>query len=142
MIKFWRTSGKYGPFSNFAPFGFFLDGYYWKTSEHYYQTQKTTDPEWQEQIREANTPKKSKQIALEAPLRPDWEDVKYEIMKTALRSKFEQSNSLRTLLIDTGDDLLVEDSPYDYVWGCGANETGQNLLGQALMEIRQEFQSR
>lgn len=76
---------------------------------------------------------------MQVPLRPDWEDIKYGIMLTALRAKFGQSKSLGELLLETGDEELIEDSPYDYIWGCGADGSGQNLLGKALMEIRTEL---
>jgi hypothetical protein len=141
MIKFWHTTGKYGPFSNFALFGLMVDEKHWPTAEHYYQSQKTQNSELQEQIRKAASPKKAKQMAREVALRPDWEDIKYSVMLDALRAKFGQSASLKQLLLETGDEVLIEDSPYDYIWGCGADGSGQNLLGKALMEIREEFRN-
>lgn len=139
MIKFWRTTDEYGALSNFAHFGFMLDEVYWPTSEHYYQAQKTRNSELQTIIRKATTPKKCKQIACQIELREDWENIKYDVMLTALRAKFNQSKSLKELLINTGDEELVEASPYDYIWGCGADGSGKNLLGRALMEIRTEL---
>lgn len=141
MIKFWYTTGKYGPFSNFARFGLVIDDKHWETVEHYYQAQKTQNPELQEQIRKEPSPKKAKQKARVVPLRSDWEDIKYVIMLKALRAKFGQSTSLKELLLETKDEQLVEASPYDYVWGCGADGSGQNLLGKALMEIRGELRN-
>lgn len=136
MIKFWRTTGKYGPLSNFAQFGFILGGKYYQTSEHYYQSQKSLDPEIQEKIRTQKTPKLSKQLASTISIRPDWEEIKYEIMRKALKAKFTQTTSLKDLLLETRDEVLIEDSPYDYIWGCGYDGTGQNLLGKCLMEVR------
>jgi hypothetical protein len=136
MIKFWRTTDKYGPLSNFAQFGFVLDGKYYQTSEHYYQSQKSLDPAIQEKIRTQKTPKLSKQLASTIQLRPDWEDIKYQIMFKALKAKFTQTASLKGLLLETGDEILVEDSPYDCIWGCGRDGTGQNLLGKCLTEVR------
>lgn len=138
-IRFWYTSGLYGPLSNFARFGFVLDGKQWPTSEHYYQAQKTLDPALQEAIRQQPTAKLAKQLAQTVQLRPDWEAVKYNVMKTALLAKFSQMKSLRELLLSTGDQQLIEASPYDYVWGCGKDGTGQNLLGQCLMEVREQL---
>ena len=141
MIKFWRTTDKYGPFSNFARFGLVVDDKHWPTTEHYYQAQKTEDPELQEQIRKASSARKAKQMAQNVPLRSDWEDIKFAVMLGALRAKFSQSTSLKKFLLETNDEVIVEDSPYDYVWGCGADGSGQNLLGKALMEIREEFRN-
>jgi N-glycosidase YbiA len=33
----------------------------------------------------------------------------------------------------------VEDSPVDYFWGCGIDRSGQNQLGQILMQVRSEL---
>ena len=137
MIRFWYTSGKYGAFSNFAPFGLVMDGVAYKTSEHYYQAQKTLDPDLQEQIRLQPTPKLAKELAQTVPLRPDWEAIKYDIMKQTLLAKFSQMRSLQELLVSTGDEEIVEASPKDYIWGCGKDGTGQNLLGKCLMEVRE-----
>lgn len=52
-----------------------------------------------------------------------------------------------TLLLQTGNALLVEASPYDRVWGIGTTSLnpkdfrGENLLGKALMQIRDLFNS-
>lgn len=35
-----------------------------------------------------------------------------------------------------GDEELIEAAPGDYYWGCGVEGSGQNRLGQILMEIR------
>jgi len=39
-------------------------------------------------------------------------------------------------LLSTGDAEIVENSPIDYYWGCGANGSGKNRLGIILMEVR------
>lgn len=136
MIKFWRTSGTYGPFSNFAKFGFVLDGKKWDTTEHFYQAQKLIDPDFQEEVRKAKSAKESKAIAYKYPRRADWEQIKYEVMKKCLLAKFEQNLSLKELLLSTGSEEIAEDSPWDAIWGLGKDGKGKNLLGKALMEIR------
>jgi predicted NAD-dependent protein-ADP-ribosyltransferase YbiA (DUF1768 family) len=48
----------------------------------------------------------------------------------------------RGWLLATGERVLVEDSPYDYVWGGrdrSGGYSGRNLLGVALMEVRLEL---
>jgi N-glycosidase YbiA len=39
----------------------------------------------------------------------------------------------------TGDEEIVENAPEDYYWGCGADGSGQNKLGQILMRVRREL---
>ena len=81
-----------------------------------------------------------------------WEENKYDIMITGLLSKFEQNEEHKEFLLNTGQKLLVEGSPYDTVWGVGIAHyskwinnpqrwRGENLLGQALMQARHMLQS-
>ena len=44
--------------------------------------------------------------------------------------------TLRDVLLGTGDEEIVEDSPTDGYWGCGADGKGRNRLGEILMEVR------
>lgn len=55
---------------------------------------------------------------------------------------------LRAALLETGDRLLVEASPFDPIWGVGfaaadaernREHWGLNLLGKALMAVRARF---
>ena len=64
------------------------------------------------------------------------EEVKYAVMVKALQAKFTQHEQLKKLLLSTGDRKIVENTTFDYDWGCGKDGTGKNLLGLALMEVR------
>lgn len=77
-----------------------------------------------------------------------WDDNKYQIMVKGLYLKFEQNPEIKKRLLATGDKVLVEGSPYDKIWGVGLhygddlildekNWLGENLLGKALMEVRE-----
>lgn len=72
--------------------------------------------------------------------RPDWDEVKVEIMRDILRAKVEQHEYVRRKLIETGDRELVEDSWRDDFWGWGPDKDGLNMLGKLWMEIRTELQ--
>lgn len=50
-IYFYKIKNEYGCFSNFAHYGFELDGKWWMTSEHYFQAQKFCGTEYEETIR-------------------------------------------------------------------------------------------
>ncbi len=149
MIKFHRTIGTYGCFSNFFRAGLRFQGLKWKSSEHAYQACKFDPKElypgeditiW-EKIRRSSGCRAAKNIGSDRrlPLIDGWDDKKFNIMKNIVRAKFSQQESFKQLLLDTGDEELIEDSPIDYIWGCGADGTGSNWLGKALMEIRSEF---
>jgi len=130
----------YWGLSNFSPPGIDADGYFWATVEHYYQAQKFLEPEAQDKIRRASSPKESRELGQSRSfkLRTDWEDVRDAVMLKALRIKFSQLSS-RELLISTHDRLLIESSPFDYYWGSGQDGSGQNRLGQLLMQVRKEL---
>lgn len=129
----------YGCFSNFSTHGFVLDGLYWPTSEHYFQAQKFVGTPHLERIRQVKTPKDAARIGRDRtlPLRHDWEQVKDEIMERAVLQKFKTHADIRDILLSTGEEPLVENSPMDYYWGCGKDGSGKNKLGQILMTVRE-----
>lgn len=77
-----------------------------------------------------------------------WSIVRYGFMVYVNYLKYSQNADLRQNLIDTNNLVLVEASTVDCVWGVGLaasdflitdekNWKGQNLLGKALMDVRQ-----
>ena len=81
-----------------------------------------------------------------------WDKVKYSIVLNGNYYKFCQDEAMRNFLLATGDKVLVEASPLDTIWGIGLAEgnvkalnpatwRGQNLLGFALMEVRDELRT-
>lgn len=142
-IYFFSKNDAWYEFSNFSPHGFEDQGAYWQTVEHYYQAQKFDGVEhaaYREQIRLAPTPKSAKDLghARTPPLRSDWEQVKEQVMRHALRKKF-QNPELKKMLLSTGDAPLCEKSPFDHYWGMGKHGAGRNRLGILLMELRASF---
>jgi ribA/ribD-fused uncharacterized protein len=80
----------------------------------------------------------------------EWDKVKYKIVLNGNYYKFSQNVDMLEALRSTGNKVLVEASPYDKVWGVGLDENnekiynpsywkGENLLGFALMEVRDEL---
>ncbi|HLY31420.1 MAG TPA: NADAR domain-containing protein, partial [Ktedonobacterales bacterium] len=53
--------------------------------------------------------------------------------------KFETHERPRAILLGTGDEEIVESSPSDYYWGCGADGSGKNRLGHTLMLVRERL---
>jgi hypothetical protein len=112
------------------------------TSEHAYQCAKTLDAKEQEWIRSAPTPGQAKRRGKKATCRPDWEQVKFDIMHEIVLQKF-QNPTLKRLLIETGNNELIEGNQHaDKIWGCvweNGKWAGENHLGRILMQIRQAF---
>lgn len=76
-----------------------------------------------------------------------WDEKKLDIVVEGNKAKFGQNPDLKEFLLATGNAILVEASPYDKIWGIGLDRetalngsveewNGENLLGCALMEVR------
>jgi ribA/ribD-fused uncharacterized protein len=143
QIRFYRLNEPYGEFSNFSPHPFELKGLVWPTSEHYFQAQKFAGTEHEEAIRIAKSPMVAARMgrSRERPLRADWEIVKDDIMREALRAKFSQHSELKSLLLGTGEAMLIEHTSNDHYWADGGDGTGANRLGDLLMELRNKLQA-
>lgn len=157
-----------GPFSNFITemggnFGdkrlFIYAHHYWmpplrhtpekvaygaeyRTVEHFFQASKATNYEDHEWVRDAWRPAEAKRKGRQINMRRDWDAVKYEYMLVGLRAKFAPGSMVAEMLLGTGERYIAEDSETDDLWGIRDRQggfTGQNLLGKALMMVRQEL---
>lgn len=140
-INFYRVNDDYGYMSNFAAYPFEIDGVLWPTSEHYFQAQKFLDQGIQDRIRLIESPMDA---ALEGrnrsnPLRPDWEEVKDDVMRQAVFAKFSQNPEISGLLLETGEAELIEHTKNDSYWADNGDGTGKNMLGIILMETREKL---
>ena len=134
----------YGCLSNFSRHGILMDDTWWPTVEHYFQAQKFVGTEYEDAVRQAKSATKAKGMgrSRKYKLRRDWEQVRDSIMREAVLAKFTQHAELRTILLGTGDAIIVENSPTDDYWGCGATGHGKNKLGKILMSVREELRGR
>ncbi len=107
------------------------------------------DEEIMQQILSSSDPKKIKALGQKVRNFDEtvWSEAKYAIVLNGNYKKFSQDPSLKNFLLQTGNQILAEASPYDGVWGIKMSESdenvqnplnwrGQNLLGFALMEVR------
>lgn len=126
--------------SNFYPCNVTYKGITYLSSEAAFHAQKTTDVNQQLRFTKLN-PSESKRLGRKIKLRPDWEDVKYQIMYDIVLEKFIQNEDLRKLLIGTGDAELIEGNWWgDKYWGV-CHGVGQNNLGKILMDVRAYLQN-
>jgi len=79
-----------------------------------------------------------------------WEAMAYDIVVDGNFHKFSQNELLKEFLVNTGNKIIVEASPVDFIWGIGLSQDvkeainpstwrGTNWLGFALMEVRDEL---
>jgi ribA/ribD-fused uncharacterized protein len=131
VINFYNLEDAYGCFSNFARYPITLKGKLWPTSEHYFQAQKFVGTEHEEAVRLAESPRIAAHMGRshQRALRPDWEEIKNDVMREAVLAKFTQHADLRETLLGTGDALLVEHTRNDSYWGDSSKGWGKNILG-------------
>ena len=140
IIDSFTLASGYAFLSNFYPSTIWIDGKSYPTVEHAYQSHKTLNEDSRELIRKAKDPAVAKKLGKGVEMRPDWDSVKEDLMRTFIRAKFE-SPFLADLLLKTEDAELVHVNTWnDRVWGV-CRGSGQNLLGKILMEVRQELKN-
>lgn len=136
--------------SNFSAFTIVWKGLRFDTSEAVYHWEKfraysfvPDRTELMELIRLAPSAHEAFKLAEQNKdrRRPDWDDVKVDVMRGILRAKAGQHEYVRRKLLATGDRELVENSWRDDFWGWGPNHDGKNMLGKLWMEIRAELRA-
>jgi ribA/ribD-fused uncharacterized protein len=132
---------------------FEIDGITYTTAEHFMMAEKARvfrDPQTLAEVLAAPSPAIAKKLGRKVASFDDqiWLHHRWDIVVRGNTAKFGQHDALRTFLLQTGDRILVEASPYDHIWGIGLAPShpdaenpskwkGLNLLGFALMEVRQ-----
>lgn len=162
FIFFWghRKGKKIGKtcFSQWYEVNFEVDGHKYNCAEQYMMAQKAwlfKDFEIFGKILNTKDPKDIKTLGREVKnFDPKiWSEHKFEIVIKGNLGKFGENTELKEFLLSTGDKILVEASPYDKIWGIGmkvgtpgidnpANWKGENLLGFALMSVRDELRNK
>jgi ribA/ribD-fused uncharacterized protein len=127
--------------SNFFLSPMILQEKEYPTVEHWFQSQKFSNPKLQEKIRLCSTAAQAKKLGRirDESFLSNWDSVKEEILFQGLKAKFEQNTLLQTLLLKTGSEELIEQSPWDSYWGSGRTGKGKNRMGHLLMKLRSEL---
>lgn len=87
-------------------------------------------------------PQSAKRLGRSVLLRPDWEEIKYDVMYQVCKAKFQQNPDLGQKLLKTGNAELIEGNTWgDRIWGV-CKGIGENNLGKTLMRVRDELRSR
>ena len=139
-------------FSQWYDCYFEVEGVQYHTTEQYMMASKARlfgDDDVCQEIMKATNPREYKALGRKIKNfnSQTWDEHKYEIVVEGNKAKFSQNQVLKEFLISTEDAILVEASPYDKIWGIGLDKEtamkgtveqwqGENLLGCALMEVR------
>ena len=138
--------------SQWYPASFTLDGISYSSSEHYMMIQKAAlfdDLATVDLMLSTTNPKEVKDLGRQVKnFDPStWGKHCEQIVFDGNLGKFSQNAALGNYLAGTGEQVLVEASPMDRIWGIGLAENdamrtpplnwkGKNLLGFALMRVR------
>lgn len=144
-------------FSQWYPAPFTIDEIEYKTAEHYMMAEKArlfNDDEVLQRIISAEQPKQAKDLGRKVRHfnHKTWEGHAFDIVVRANLAKFSQCHDLKGFLLSSGKQVLVEASPFDKIWGIGMKQSdpnvnypkkwlGDNLLGFALMQVRDQLKS-
>lgn len=140
--------GEHAYLSNFYKCNVSYNGLDYKHTEGAFQAQKSLNEQERKIIANMVNPGEAKRAAGRrgfVKLRPDWEEIKDQIMDEVLIAKFTQNPDLKDKLLSTGDAILIEGNTWhDNYWGnCTCDRckhiTGRNQLGLTLMAIREEL---
>jgi ribA/ribD-fused uncharacterized protein len=130
-------------FSNFSSFAVDWNQRFWQTAEHAYQAAHFfgTDPALVNKIHDARSAHDAYKLAKanSNKVSEHWDSIKINMMEDIVRCKLEQNPYVMLKLIQTGEKLIVEDSPKDSFWGWGSDRKGKNELGKIWMRLREEF---
>jgi hypothetical protein len=156
FLFFWNeTSLHPGCMSQFWPAPFTVDGVTYPAAEYWMMAEKARlfgDSAALATILEARTPAAAKAAGrtVRGYSEDAWAAARYGVVVAGNMAKFTQNDQLGAYLLTTGSRVLVEASPFDRVWGIGLAKDderaatpsrwrGLNLLGFALMEVREQL---
>jgi ribA/ribD-fused uncharacterized protein len=110
--------------------------YVYATGEHMFQAFKARTRADHMKVIAQPTPAEAKgQGKHTLRLRPDWERIKYDVMRLVLACKFTPEREEGRLLLATGDALLVEGTTWgDRVWGVDLKAGRRSSAASSLME--------
>lgn len=143
--------GEYLWLSNFFPCRIEYDGYIYFSVEAAYQAQKFKGTVLQERymkmIFTKITANEAKILGRMVNLRPDWEEIRDDLMEQLLRKKFIENDTYRDFLLNTDDEELIEENTWcDTHFGCCTcpihNGEGENILGKMIMKLRDELKQK
>jgi ribA/ribD-fused uncharacterized protein len=144
-------------FSQWYEAPFTVEGIAYRTAEHFMMAGKARlfgDAATCDRIIAARTPGEAKKLGRQIDNFDEaaWREARFDIVTRGNVAKFSQNAALGAFLLGTGQQVLVEASPVDAIWGIGLTATdaaaqdprtwqGLNLLGYALMAARDELRA-
>ena len=155
-----------GPFSQWEPCYFEIDGIEYNCAEQFMMAEKAKlfgDLDTLEMIMDTDVPRTQKALGRQVSgfVKEIWEDDEetesgqpycWEVVWRGSMAKFSQNEHLLNALLSTDGTTIVEASPEDHIWGIGLAEghpgcysrhtwQGQNWLGEVLTNVREHLKA-
>lgn len=122
-----RFVGKYRFLSNFWPCHIVDDmGLEYGSVEAAYQASKSTDRQTRLQF-VTLTPVQARRLGRRIRIRPDWDQIKPDVMRSFVRQKFNDPRLARLLVETRGHELIEGNTWGDTFWGI-CNGIGQKVV--------------
>lgn len=153
-VLFWKPPSVFG---QWTPSAFSVEGVQYCCAEQFMMAQKARlfgDVATRNKILATQDPRVHKRLGQQVtPFdQQTWDAQRLAIVIAGNVAKFSQNPEMLQQLLQTGDKTLVEASPLDRIWGIGLRADhpdatdpkkwrGQNLLGRALMEVREQLRA-
>ncbi len=127
--------------SNFYRSPMLIDGKYYPTVEHFFQSMKADNILEAREIRQANTPGQAKRLGRSCKMNVKWDEVKIRVMEIGIGAKFDQNSELKKSLLATKNKILEEGNDWnDTFWGKNIKTgEGDNNVGKILMVLRKRY---
>ena len=133
--------GRWAFMSNFHTSRLQYKERWYLTAEHAYQAAKMPNQTYHDWVASCTTPGQAKHRTRTLPIRENWDTIKVAVMLDVLRAKF-LDPGLARLLLETGEQELVEHNYWhDTYWGV-CDGVGENKLGKLLMQVRDELKQK
>lgn len=141
MMEFYKEFGELGYLANYSNHGFTKNGIFYKTVEHYYQSEKFDNPEIKKRIIDAPTPKEASNIGRDRSniRKENFKEIKNQVMFDGILEKFRQNRDIVYKLIETRNKKIAEATIDEYYWGIGKDKSGKNVIGDTLVKVRERI---
>ena len=137
LSNFWPWEGPrlIGP-----PAAIFWKGVRYAAAEYLYQVTKGTNEADRAHVLSQRTPGAAKRAGKDIIIRPDWGEIRRDVMLKIQVAKYAQNPALLQKLFETDDAELIEGNTWgDIYWGVDLRlNYGENWLGKIIMLVRDQ----
>lgn len=128
--------------STCSPHSLELEGDVWSSMEHYFQLHVAGNNAQIEKLKTLDA------LGAYNYAKPwfrfkckGWKSNRRVLMTRAAYTKVQMYPEVKEFLLSTGDSLLVDTTLYDYYWGIGRDQRGENMLGKVWMDVRTKLRA-